>query len=61
MTKGTNGVVNVAPYSFFNAFGDNPVVLVLGLLGSRDQGRRHKDTAANIVATGEVRGEPGPG
>jgi flavin reductase (DIM6/NTAB) family NADH-FMN oxidoreductase RutF len=26
---------------------------VLGLLGSREQGRRYKDTATNIVATGE--------
>lgn len=53
VTKGAGGVVNVAPYSFFNAFGDDPVVLVLGLLGSREQGRRYKDTAANIVDTGE--------
>ncbi len=53
VTKGTSGVVNVAPYSFFNAFGEDPVVVVLGLLGSREAGRRYKDTAANIVATSE--------
>jgi flavin reductase (DIM6/NTAB) family NADH-FMN oxidoreductase RutF len=53
VTRAANGVVNVAPYSFFNAFGENPVILVLGLLGSHEQGRRYKDTATNIVATGE--------
>lgn len=53
VTKGTSGVVNVAPYSFFNAFGDNPVILVLGLLGSNEEGRRFKDTAGNIRDTGE--------
>lgn len=53
VTKGKSGVVNVAPYSFFNAFGEDPVILVLGLLGSAEQGRRFKDTAGNIVDTGE--------
>jgi len=53
VTKGKSGVVNVAPYSFFNAFGDNPVIMVLGLLGSRGEGRRYKDTAGHIVDTGE--------
>ena len=47
VTKGESGVVNAAPYSFFNALGEDPVVLGLGLLGGR------KDTARNIVATGE--------
>ncbi len=53
VTKGRSGVVNVAPYSFFNAFGQDPVIMVLGLLGSTEQGRKFKDTAANIVDTGE--------
>ncbi len=53
VTKGKSGVVNVAPYSFFNAFGQNPVIMVLGLLGSTETGRKFKDTAGNIVATGE--------
>jgi len=53
VTKGKSGVVNVAPYSFFNAFGENPVIMVLGLLGSREEGRRSKDTAGHIVDTGE--------
>ena len=53
VTKGRSGVVNVAPYSFFNAFGQDPVIMVLGLLGSNETGRRFKDTAGNIVDTGE--------
>ena len=53
VTKGQSGVINVAPYSFFNAFGEDPVVMVLGLLGSREQGRRFKDTAGNIRDSGE--------
>lgn len=53
VTKGKSGVVNVAPYSFFNAFGQNPVIMVLGLLGSTETGRKFKDTAGNIVDTGE--------
>ncbi|MDP9095842.1 MAG: flavin reductase family protein, partial [Pseudomonadota bacterium] len=39
VTKGRSGVVNVAPHSFFNAFGDNPVLMILGLVGSREPGR----------------------
>ena len=53
VSQSKDGVVNVAPYSFFNAFGDDPVILVLGLLGSSEAGRRFKDTATNITDTGE--------
>ncbi len=53
VTQSRGGVVNVAPYSFFNAFGQDPVILVLGLLGSGESGRRFKDTATNIQETGE--------
>jgi len=47
-----DGVLNAAPYSFFNAVGDDPPMLVHGLL------KHHvhhglKNTASNIVATGE--------
>ncbi len=45
------GVVNAAPYSFFNVMGHTPPTLVLGLL--RDPVKGFKDTAANIVGTGE--------
>lgn len=53
VTTDAAGIVNVAPYSFFNAFGNDPVIVVLGLLGSTQPGRRFKDTAANITQTGE--------
>lgn len=47
-----DGVVNVAPYSFFNVVGVNPGLVVLGLLKDpRTQGMKH--TASNIMATGE--------
>lgn len=46
------GVVNAAPYSFFNAVGHEPPLIVLGLLKDpATSGMKH--TAANITATGE--------
>lgn len=51
-TRGANGVVNAAPYSFFNAMGDDPPLVVLGLLKD-DRTGGDKDTATNIFETGE--------
>ncbi|HRP71718.1 MAG TPA: flavin reductase family protein [Xanthomonadaceae bacterium] len=51
-TLSAEGVGNTAPYSFFNAVGDDPPMLVLGLLKHPVTGQM-KDTARNIVATGE--------
>ena len=45
------GQVNAAPYSFFNAFSDDPVVIGIGC-GPRPAGAP-KDTLANIQATGQ--------
>lgn len=45
------GVTNAAPFSFFNAMGHEPPTVVLGLL--RSAKNDFKDTAANILATGE--------
>ncbi len=45
------GVVNLAPFSFFNAIGSDPVYIMLSV-GNNDDGRA-KDTANNIVASGE--------
>ena len=45
------GQVNAAPYSFFNAFGDDPAVIAIGC-GPRAPGVP-KDTLANIRATGQ--------
>ena len=44
------GVVNAAPYSFFNVMGHEPPTVAIGLL--RRAGS-FKDTAANILDTGE--------
>ena len=51
VTQDEAGTVNAAPYSFFNAFSDNPVVVGFGA-GPRPEGAL-KDTAANIRATGQ--------
>ena len=45
------GVVNLAPFSFFNAMAYDPATIVLGI--SRSAGWKAKDTLANIEATGE--------
>ena len=50
VTKGAQGI-NAAPYSFFNVMGSAPPTLVLGLMA--DAGRGFKDTARNILDTGE--------
>ncbi|HSF63800.1 MAG TPA: flavin reductase, partial [Paracoccaceae bacterium] len=50
-TLGANGVVNCAPYSFFNAMGHTPPTVALGLLADATKG--FKDTARNILDTGE--------
>jgi flavin reductase (DIM6/NTAB) family NADH-FMN oxidoreductase RutF len=46
-----NGVVNAAPYSFFNVFGDTPPIIALGL--HRRPEKTLKDTTANIHVTRE--------
>ncbi len=51
VSRDEGGLVNAAPYSFFNAFSDNPVVVGFGC-GPRPEGAL-KDTAANIRATRE--------
>lgn len=50
-TRGPDGVVNAAPYSFFNAMGGDPPVVAVGLM--RDPAKGFKDTAENILAAGE--------
>ncbi len=44
------GVRNAAPYSFFNMMGNAPPTLALGMM---PQSGRLKDSAANILGTGE--------
>ena len=50
-TCDAGGLVNAAPYSFFNVVGSAPPTVVLGLLADPERG--FKDTARNIMATGE--------
>ncbi len=45
------GIVNLAPFSFFNAIGSDPVYIMLSV-GNNDDGRA-KDTANNIISSGE--------
>src|SRR6478736_935807 len=46
-----DGRVNLAPFSFFNAFGANPPVVVFSPTLRRDGSK--KDTLLNVEATGE--------
>ncbi|WCM93254.1 flavin reductase family protein [Acidovorax sp. NCPPB 2350] len=45
-TRGATGTLNLAPYSFFNAFNYTPPILGFASIGA-------KDTLANVEATGE--------
>lgn len=47
----SRGKVNLAPFSFFNAFGANPPVVVFSPTLRRDGSK--KDTLLNVEATGE--------
>ncbi len=50
-TQDAQGRVNAAPYSFFNVMGSAPPIVAIGLLA--DPKRGFKDTARNIMETGE--------
>ncbi len=50
VTCSADGLINAAPYSFFNLFGSDRPTVALGILARPGQ---PKDTAANIRATGE--------
>jgi flavin reductase (DIM6/NTAB) family NADH-FMN oxidoreductase RutF len=49
------GVVNAAPFSFFNVFSEDPALIVLGLQhrAREDGSRTPKDTSRNIAAVGQ--------
>ena len=49
-TRSAEGVVNAAPYSFFNVFSEDPALIVLGL---QHRDGVPKDTTRNIHRTGE--------
>ena len=46
------GVVNLAPYSYFNAIADNPPQIMF-VAGAPDRSSQKKDTLSNIMATKE--------
>jgi flavin reductase (DIM6/NTAB) family NADH-FMN oxidoreductase RutF len=50
-TLGANGVVNAAPFSMFNMLGEDPPIVMLSI--NRLHDGRLKDTAANILASGQ--------
>lgn len=50
-TMSATGERNAAPYSFFNMVSADPPLLAFGMMRRPDG--THKDTAANILATGE--------
>jgi flavin reductase (DIM6/NTAB) family NADH-FMN oxidoreductase RutF len=51
-TVSPEGVVNLAPFSFFNVFGANPPVVVISPTLKRDGTK--KDTLLNLEANGEM-------
>lgn len=51
VTKAQGGGLNAAPYSFFNVMGSNPPTVAIGILADPERG--FKDTARNILETGE--------
>lgn len=50
-TLDRDGVVNAAPFSFFNVFSEDPALVILGLQHRPD--RSAKDTTRNIAESGE--------
>lgn len=52
-TQSDEGVLNAAPFSFFNVFSEDPALAILGLEARRDTDAI-KDTTANICETGEL-------
>lgn len=52
-TRSTEGVVNTAPFSFFNVMSSEPPIVALGLEGDTMAADCLKDTTRNILATRE--------
>ena len=48
----SSGLVNAAPFSFFNVFGEDPPLIVVGLGGKLDPTGSPKDTTRNVRANG---------
>lgn len=52
-TISKEGVYNLAPFSFFNAFGSNPPIVIFSPASTGNPERPHKDTYINLVDTQE--------
>jgi flavin reductase (DIM6/NTAB) family NADH-FMN oxidoreductase RutF len=52
-SQSADGVMNAAPYSFFNVLSEDPALAVLGLEAKRGSDKL-KDTTRNVEATGEL-------
>ena len=50
-SQSPQGVINLAPFSFFNAIASDPLYIMISV-GQRESGEA-KDTATNILASGE--------
>lgn len=50
-SQSQNGITNLAPFSFFNAVGSDPLYVIISI-GLNNAGEA-KDTARNILASGE--------
>lgn len=50
-TINANGVTNLAPFSFFNAVGNDPLYVIISV--SQNEAGEPKDTAKNIQTSGE--------
>ena len=51
-TRGTDGRVNLAPYSFFTAVAYRPPQIVISSIGSKSDRALGKDSLGNAVDTG---------
>jgi flavin reductase (DIM6/NTAB) family NADH-FMN oxidoreductase RutF len=51
-TRGTNGVTNIAPYSFFNAIAYKPPQIMVSSIGSKTDRAIGKDSSSHIHETG---------
>ncbi len=49
----SEGRVNLAPYSFFNALADDPTMIMFSANGVKAEEPKAKDTLTNVEATGE--------
>lgn len=53
-TKGSNGVTNLAPFSYFNIISHKPIMFMISIGGGIQAGNdSNKDTLANILDTNE--------